>query len=220
MKKKDFLWSMLAFVMVSLLSVGLVSCGGDDPEPDSVTVSMPSVNFGESGGSQVIQVLSNTKWTVNNTTNWLTVTPMQGSGNGQFTITASANPDKNSRNGALTITAGNASAFITVNQGSTPLTLSQQIEGVYVGKMTSGGYLVDDAYRITLKALNSSSVEVTAALFGTSTVNFNISESQGQVNLQNANWTNVTMYVTGYSTLNVSFVNANQTMTSFIGTKN
>ncbi len=218
MKKKKFLWSLL-LMMVAMTTVGLTSCGSDE-EPDQVSVNMPSVNFSENGGTQIIQVLSNTKWTVSNTTNWLTVAPIQGSGNGQFTITASANTEKNSRNGALTITAGTASAFITVNQGYTPLSLSQMIEGVYVGKMTSGGVVVDDAYRVTLKALNSSSVEVTASLFGTSSVNFNLSESQGQVNLQNANYPDITMYVTNYSTLNISFVNAAQTMTSFIGTKN
>ena len=222
MERKNYLWSMLATIMVSMLSVGLLSCGGED-EPDTVTVSMPSVNFGESGGSQIIQVLSNTKWTVSGSTGWLTVAPVSGSGNGQFVVTASGNTEKTSRNTALTITAGDASAFITVSQAAyvePEKSLSERIAGIYVGKMTSGGYIVDDAYRVTLKALNSSSVEVSADLFGTSSVNFNIEESQGQVNLYNANYPDITMYVTGYSTLNISFVNVAQTMTSFIGTKN
>ena len=32
MKKKDFLWSLLAFVMAATLSVGFSSCGGDDDD--------------------------------------------------------------------------------------------------------------------------------------------------------------------------------------------
>jgi len=95
MKKKDFLWSLLAIVMVSLMSVALVSCSDDD-DPDKVSVSMPSVNFGDYGGSQSIQVLSNTKWTVSGNPGWLTVSPMQGSSNGAFSLTATANTDKNS----------------------------------------------------------------------------------------------------------------------------
>lgn len=34
MKKKEFLWSMLTFVMVAMLSVGFVSCGDDDSGSD------------------------------------------------------------------------------------------------------------------------------------------------------------------------------------------
>ena len=115
MKKKDVLWIMLTTMMVGLLSVGFVSCGDDD-DPDEVSVSMPSVNFGESGGSQSIQVMSNTKWTVSGNPGWLTVSPMQGSSNGAFSITATANTDESSRNCVLYINAGSASATVSVNQ--------------------------------------------------------------------------------------------------------
>lgn len=116
MKKKEFLWSLLTTMMVGLLSVGITSCSKDDPDPDSVSVSMPSVNFGESGGSQSIQVTSNTKWTVSGNPGWLTVSPIQGSNNGAFSLIAAANTDKNSRNCVLYINAGSASATVSVNQ--------------------------------------------------------------------------------------------------------
>lgn len=116
MKKKNFLWIMLTTMMVGLLSVGITSCSKDDPDPDSVSVSMPSVNFGENGGSQSIQVISNTKWTVSGNPGWLTVAPMQGSNNGAFSLTATANTEKNSRNCVLYINAGSASATVSVNQ--------------------------------------------------------------------------------------------------------
>jgi len=139
MKKKDFLWSMLAFVMVSVLSVGLLSCGGGDDEPDTVTVSMPSVNFGESGGSQSIQVLSNTKWTVSGNPGWLTVAPTQGSGNGAFSITANTNTESGSRNCTLFINAGSASTVVSVNQQgptapapSTTITISNNSSRSYM----------------------------------------------------------------------------------------
>ena len=106
MRKKSVLPTIL---MVAL--VGLVSCGPDD-DPDAVSVSMPSVTLSATGGSQSIQVTSNTKWTVSGAPGWLVVSPMQGSNNGAFTITAEANKDKASRNCTLMINAGSASAVL------------------------------------------------------------------------------------------------------------
>ena len=116
MKKKEFLWSIQAIMMATMLSVGVISCGGDD-EDDTVSVSMTSLSFGESGGSQSIQVMSNTSWTVSGAPDWLTIAPSQGSGTSAFLVNASANTDKNGRNCALVVSAGNATPItITVNQ--------------------------------------------------------------------------------------------------------
>ena len=156
MKKKEFLWSLLAMLMVATLSVGLTSCGDDD-DPDNVSVSMPSVNFGESGGSQSIQVTSNTKWTVSGNPGWLTVSPLQGSNNGAFSLTAAANTDKNSRNCVLYINAGSASATVTVNQsGKVPET-----------KVTITNSSTYTLYRFRVVFMNSRLEELTDRDFGT-----------------------------------------------------
>ena len=120
MKKKNFFWSLLTTIMVGLLSVGFVSCDGDD-DPDKVSVSTNSVELSSGGGSQSIQVLSNTKWTISGNPSWLQVSPIQGSGDGSFSITASANTDTNSRNCTLFITAGDASTVVSVNQPGSPV---------------------------------------------------------------------------------------------------
>ena len=121
MKFKNYLW-LISMALIVGFSLTLVSCGPDD-EPDEVSVSMPSVNFGESGGSQSVQVMSNTKWTVSGNPGWLTVAPMQGSNNGAFTISANANSEKESRNCILYINAGSASAVVSVSQsGKVPET--------------------------------------------------------------------------------------------------
>lgn len=36
MKKKDFLWSLLTFVMLAMLSVGVTSCGDDNDDDDEI----------------------------------------------------------------------------------------------------------------------------------------------------------------------------------------
>ena len=41
--KKNFLWSMLSFVMVAMLSVGFVSCGDDDDDTKTEEVTSASI---------------------------------------------------------------------------------------------------------------------------------------------------------------------------------
>lgn len=159
MKKKKYLWSLITFVMVTMLSIVSTSCGGDDSssEPDRVSVSLPSVNFGESGGSQSIQVTSNTKWTVSGNPGWLTVTPMQGSNNGAFSLTATTNPDKSSRNCILYISAGDASAMVSVTQSG-----KQQATRVNISNNST--YTLE---RFTVHFINSRLEELSSRDFGT-----------------------------------------------------
>lgn len=138
------------------LSLTLSSCGGDD-DPDEVSVSMPSVNFGENGGSESIMVMSNTKWTVSGNPGWLTVAPMQGSNNGAFTISANANSEKESRNCILYINAGSASAVVSVSQsGKVPET-----------RVTITNNSTYSLYRFRVVFVNSRFEELTDRDFGT-----------------------------------------------------
>lgn len=223
MKKSAFLWSLLAIIMAATVSVGLSSCGDDD-EDDFVSVAMPQVTMDKNGGTQVVPVTSNTKWTAMSSASWLTVAPVQGSGNGSVMLTAQANTTGQSRSTVVSITAGNASAMIMVSQdgngsGGDGQDLASIVAGTYVGRLISGGEVVNDAYKVVINRLNSTAVEIAASFFGDAPVNFNVTEnSTGQYNLTNINYSNITMYVSG-KTLYISFVNGVQTMTSFVGTK-
>ena len=138
------------------LSLTLSSCGGDD-DPDEVSVSMPSVNFGDNGGSQSIMVTSNTKWTVSGNPGWLTVAPMQGTNNGAFTISANANSEKESRNCILYINAGSASTVVSVSQsGKVPET-----------RVTITNNSTYTLYRFRVVFINSRFEELTDRDFGT-----------------------------------------------------
>ena len=129
--------------------------GFDDP--DEVSVSMPSVNFGENGGSQSIMVTSNTKWTVSGNPGWLTVAPMQGTNNGAFTISANANSEKESRNCILYINAGSASTVVSVSQsGKVPET-----------RVTITNNSTYTLYRFRVVFINSRFEELTDRDFGT-----------------------------------------------------
>jgi len=158
--KKNFLWSMLATMMVGLLSIGLTSCDSKSSDPDEVSV-MGSGSFSKSGGYQTITVKSNTDWTVSGAPGWLSVSPSQGKGNGSFTITASENKEKSSRNCTLYINAGSASTQIGVYQDGGPLPSADEVSGSYTGSLKPMGYSDDPARcYVTLSKLSSDAVRL------------------------------------------------------------
>lgn len=98
------------------------------------------------------------------------------------------------------------------------ISLADQAAGVYVGQLKTGNTLLSDAYAVTVKKLNSSSVKVEADFLG-SGENFTLSKgNNGQINFSNATHNTITMYVVG-TTLSVSFVNGAGSMTTFVGSK-
>lgn len=224
--KKDFILSILSTMMVGLLSVGFISCGDDVTEPDSVSVNMPSVTLSESGGTQSIQVMSSTKWTISGNPSWLTVTPNQGSGNGTFSLTATANTDKGSRNCTLYLNAGSASTTISVFQsGKSKLPPADEISASYTGTLKPMGYSDAPARcYVTLSKLSSDAVRLEKLIceeFGLdmNPVNLTITEeSDGRITLRSETSKSVEgSYYQGQLTL--SFSNSLATF-YFSGTKN
>ena len=114
MKKKDYLWSLLAIVMAVILSVSLSSCGDDDddPEPPTLTVEKTSVSFSAGGGTASIAVNSNTAWSVTGGDNWLTVTKSSNTVN----LTASKNESTEEKQTTITVRTddGSLSQPITI----------------------------------------------------------------------------------------------------------
>ena len=167
----------MTVMMVAILSVGITSCSSGDDDPDEVAVSMQSVNLSESGGSQSIQVLSNTNWTVSGAQGWLTVSPMQGSGNGAITVNANANTDNNSRTCMLTINAGDAMTTVSVYQpGKVKADPATEVSADYSGTLKPVGY-TDDPARcyVTVTRLSNDAVRVTNILCE----KFNLDITQG-----------------------------------------
>ena len=133
MKKKDFLWSLLAIVMAATLSVGFISCGDDDDDPPVPTLTASgSISIDEKGttSGEIIVTAENTDWSVDvtNGKDWLTA---YKNGN-KVSVSAKENTETTDRTGIIVVTATadsrlsqtfsitqkGASAYITVN-GST-----------------------------------------------------------------------------------------------------
>ena len=132
MKKKDYLWSLLAMLMMATLSVGLSSCKKDDPDPE-LTVSKTSLNLQANGdGDKDITVnASHTDWTASVTegSSWLRVNK-----NGQLaTVSVDANSTTQTRNGKIKIAATADASLgydISVSQAGADGTLSVNISSV------------------------------------------------------------------------------------------
>ena len=211
MIKKSF-WYLLTTMMVATLSMSFASCSSDD-DNDEVSVSMPSVSLSESGGSQAIQIMSNTKWTVSGAQGWLTVSPMQGSGNGVITVNANANTDNNSRTCTLYVNAGDATTLINVYQsGKIKSDPATEVSAEYVGTLKPMGY-VDAPARcyVTISRLSSDAVRLSNLIceeFGLdmNPVNLTVKEqSDGRIYLQSETGKSVEgTYYQGQLTLSFS----------------
>ena len=168
---KKFLWSAMAMMMVSALSIGFTSCGDDD-DPDEVSVGTSMVTLDQKGGSQSINIMSNTKWTVSGSQSWLQVSPMQGSGNGSIIITANENTEGSARTCILTVQAGTASSTVMVTQPG-PI-FDDDPTGSYVGTLKPMGYSNEPApCYITITKLSSSTYRLTSLICEEFGININ-----------------------------------------------
>ena len=70
MKKNDFCWSLLAIMMAASMSISLLSCGDDDPDPE-LTVSPEKLEFGTGSDSKPVTITSNVGWTVVSNKEWI-----------------------------------------------------------------------------------------------------------------------------------------------------
>ena len=116
--------------ILAAFALALASCGPDEPEKVTVSVSPTSLSFDSDGGSQSLNVQSNGSWTVRVDGGWITASTFSGSGNGSVEVTAAAN-DGDVREGSLTIASADQSVVVTVSQKTTPITEISKVRALY-----------------------------------------------------------------------------------------
>ncbi len=92
------------------------------------------------------------------------------------------------------------------------------ISGVYTGQLTSGGYVIEDVYVVTITKISNKAVRVNAELFENGGANFNVTYKNGMYTLESNNIGQMTASVQ-QKTLSMSFLNGAGSMTTFYGSK-
>jgi len=125
MKKRNYLWSALAFFLAATLSVGFMSCGGDDndePEPTPVplTVSPSTINLASNAGAQgSFTVNCKGSWVATCTEAWISLSMTSGTDVGAIIVTASTeNPNSAERTATITIKSGSETGYVSVKQAA------------------------------------------------------------------------------------------------------
>ena len=93
------------------------------PDPHFLEVSPTSFQFGKEGGEQVFTIGCDTDWEITADYDWLTITPITGSGDATVTLTVAPNILLEPRSANVFIKSGNLLSGLTVEQeaGDEPL---------------------------------------------------------------------------------------------------
>ena len=126
--KKNFFWSMLTVMMVSMLSAGFVSCSDDDDPTLSVDKTSISLEANGNGDKNITVTASHTGWTADvsdvDGSDWLSLESQSGS---SISFTVTENKKTSPRTAKVKITAtANASLIkeVTVKQAAGESSLS------------------------------------------------------------------------------------------------
>ncbi len=144
--KKNLLAILRTLVFVLPLSMCFVSCEGFDldeilgniikpSEDDYVTVSEDKLFFDSKSSSSQLTVSSSGEWSVEESVDWLTLSPANGVDGDRLVVSVSANPTEAERHAEFTIGCGDAMAKVSVNQ-----------YGKSTDNPTAGYYLIPEEY--------------------------------------------------------------------------
>jgi len=91
--------------------------------PFALEVTPSERSVGDKGGSTTFSVTSNTDWTISEDVEWISATPLSGSGNQTITVTYTDNPVTVQRSGTITVNGGGITRTLTLTQAAQPFAL-------------------------------------------------------------------------------------------------
>ena len=104
-------------MIIASMALVFAACQKETP---FVSVNNGELNFTGSPSTMTVNFESNSAWTVTNTNDWITVSPMSGTGNGTLKVSVTLN-ETLERTGTVTISVNGDSLTLTVKQTSNPI---------------------------------------------------------------------------------------------------
>ncbi|MCQ2606661.1 MAG: BACON domain-containing protein [Bacteroidales bacterium] len=110
--------------MFCLGACTMASCG-DEPTPTKqeeeakLEVSKTELGFSQNADSKVVSVTTTGVWYVENNSDWISISPMGGKGNGAITVSVSQNASGQSRESYFSVAIDSDSKVIVVSQSAT-----------------------------------------------------------------------------------------------------
>lgn len=92
---------------------------------DVVSLNKEKLTFIQSGGEQKVMLTANGAWEITEIPEWCVVTPTEGEGNAEITITVQANTGMDEREVTLNIERGSKSAELIITQAAPTVTLDK-----------------------------------------------------------------------------------------------
>jgi hypothetical protein len=114
----------------------------DNPTVNELTISSPAQSENDASGTYTFTVFSNVSWTVSESSDFISVSPVSGSNNARLTITYDENTTTDTRAGVVTVTGGGFVREHTLTQTGKAITLSIDPQNKTVAK-ESGDYDFD-----------------------------------------------------------------------------
>ena len=144
MKKNSF-YGILTIMMAVTFCFGLSSCGSDDDDSSSISVSPTSVSLlSDKGSTSSLTITASGEWSLASCPEWLHVSATSGNGTTTLILTAlSENWSSESRSAVLSFISGGNTASATISQ------LPSMSEGLEV--QTSNMTIMSDGFACDLK---------------------------------------------------------------------
>jgi hypothetical protein len=118
MKKNNYFIGLLTIMMAVTICLGFTSCGDDDGDSSSISVSPTSVSLlSDKGSTSSITVTASGEWSLTNCPEWLHVSATSGTGTTTLILTAlTENWSAESRSAVLSFISGGNTASATISQ--------------------------------------------------------------------------------------------------------
>lgn len=130
MNANKSIFRFLGTALLTVLSLGTVSCEKEVPVTPAPVLKLSKTQVGSGKGSQFIEVQATGSWTLSSEASWVRFTPASGSGdNAAVSLTYEANPDDKARSASITLSCGDRKAVATLRQNAPSEDPQPEVDG-------------------------------------------------------------------------------------------